>query len=489
MRADFVGHATLLVRHGQLSILTDPWWTGPAYHGQWFPYPLPVPERYDLRRVDAVYISHAHEDHLHRGTLKQLLEQAPDAEAIIPERYDTHMREYLHRIGFRRIREVASGTSVTLRKGTDQARLTLVTHMDDSMLALEAGGEVLLNANDALHASSRELIEVYCRYLKRRLPRIDYLFCGFGGASYFPNCFRVPGKDDAAVAIARERFFLDNVALVADRLRPHYLIPFAAHFVLMDERMWWISERRLSMAPPAETLRSLTAAPIKFHDLQPGDYVQDGQVHASPYPSFNREAVRATVAARYAVQPATDAELSTDQFNTLVDEVRTTVMRKQTSGTRLDAAITLWDYPGSSIRISIENGAPGVTVAAPDEPVEVRLETRSALLTRTMGSPFGRDLITIGYGALVHLRSHAVAASNAHDRLLDLLAPRRPRWRELFRAHPLRTLGFALGDASMRHDASQRLRQRLGIQMPPKAVSEPALYAIGDWASLATVPE
>src|SRR5215471_18859970 len=132
MRVDFIGHATLLVRVGQLSLLSDPWWSGPAYRGQWYPYPLPVPERYDLSRAQAVYISHAHEDHLHAPTLRALLQQAPHIEAVIPRRYDTQMRDYLRRLGVKRIREAPSGTPFTLRAGGASARLTVMTHMDDS---------------------------------------------------------------------------------------------------------------------------------------------------------------------------------------------------------------------------------------------------------------------------------------------------------------------------------------------------------------------
>jgi len=55
---------------------------------------------------------------------------------------------------------------------------------------------VLLNLNDALHYAREDVIEAYCRMFGARFPRIDYLFCGYGSASYFPNCFRVPGKDD-----------------------------------------------------------------------------------------------------------------------------------------------------------------------------------------------------------------------------------------------------------------------------------------------------
>src|ERR1044071_9194891 len=122
MRVDFIGHATLLVRCGDLTLLTDPWWSGPAYRGQWYPYPLPVPERFDLRELDVVYISHGHEDHLHRETLNKVLRSAPNVMAVIPQRYDTSMRDYLRRIGFKQIREVPSGTYVDDCRGPATAR-------------------------------------------------------------------------------------------------------------------------------------------------------------------------------------------------------------------------------------------------------------------------------------------------------------------------------------------------------------------------------
>src|SRR5262249_39621093 len=72
MRIDLIGHASLLVRSGDLALLTDPWWAGPAYRRQWFAYPFPVPERYRDVRPDALYLSHGHEDHMHEPTLREL---------------------------------------------------------------------------------------------------------------------------------------------------------------------------------------------------------------------------------------------------------------------------------------------------------------------------------------------------------------------------------------------------------------------------------
>jgi hypothetical protein len=490
MRVDFVGHATLLIRHGDLALLSDPWWSGPAYRDQWYPWPFPVPERYDLGKVDAVYISHSHEDHLHAPTLREFLKVAPGAQAIIPLRPDTSMRDYLRRIGFRRIREVASGTPFVLRKHQTSMRLTLLTHVDDSLLATEAGGEVLLNLNDALHSSRHEMIVEYCRILHGRFPGVDYLFCGFGGASYFPNCVHVPGKDDVGVAGARERWFLHNFDLIAQLLQPRLAFPFAAHFVLPDERNWWISQTRLAMEPPASTLRTSPSGrgggegrAIAFHDLQPGDFVQDGVLHASARPAVDPETVREQVLAHYS-SPPVRPPLDASAFESLVSEIRVRVeSRSVPSG--FDALITLTDFESRAIRISATPDGPRVEIvdtgAALKLAPQVVMQTRSDLVRSTLRSAFGKDLISIGYGAQFHVRSTADLESAPHDRILQLLSPTPPRWRQHLRERPWRTLRYLLGDPSMRYAAATRALRRHRAH-----TNDPAPYELRDWVA---VPE
>jgi len=490
MRVDFIGHASLLIRHGGLSLLCDPWWAGGAFRNQWFPYPIPVADRYQLRGLDALYVSHGHEDHLHRATLQELKPANQDTYVVVPRTADLGMRQYLGRIGFERIREVASGKSVILARDGVRMRLTVMTHLDDSMLAVEAGGEVLLNVNDALHSSRMEIIEEYCRVLRRRFPRIDYLFCGFGGASYFPNCIHVPGKDDVAVARAREAWFLRNFARIAELLKPRFAFPFAAHFVLPDERTWWISATRLAMGPPGASVRLLlgdSSLQVQVHDLSPGDFVDGGVVHASPpSPLADVSAARDTVLARYPAPPPA-AALSPEAFAALVDDVRVTACAHAAAGGRgapFHTALTLWDYPSTAITVRrAADGTVDVSTAAPRElgEAEAIVATRSDLVKSLMHSPFGRDLITVGYGAQVRLRSTDVLRRNPHEQLLNLLAPPRPRWRERFRRHPSRTASFLVRDQSMRYAARTKLAATFARSRRP--TGEPAPYEIGDWVT------
>ena len=58
MRITFIGHASLLIEANGLSIVSNPWWNGPCFGAQWWPYPLPHVEAVRDRRVDYVYVSH-----------------------------------------------------------------------------------------------------------------------------------------------------------------------------------------------------------------------------------------------------------------------------------------------------------------------------------------------------------------------------------------------------------------------------------------------
>ena len=72
MKVSFIGHSAILVETKGVTILSDPWWQGPCFGVQWWVYPDPWLAPIETGKLDFIYISHAHQDHLHNGTLSRL---------------------------------------------------------------------------------------------------------------------------------------------------------------------------------------------------------------------------------------------------------------------------------------------------------------------------------------------------------------------------------------------------------------------------------
>ncbi len=110
LAATWIGHATVLLRIGGMTVLTDPVWShrvgvglGLATAG---PRRLIAPALSiaQLPRIDLILISHAHFDHLDRPTLSRLDRHIP----IVTAR---HTRDLIADLGFTRIIELPWGRS------------------------------------------------------------------------------------------------------------------------------------------------------------------------------------------------------------------------------------------------------------------------------------------------------------------------------------------------------------------------------------------
>ena len=80
---EFVNHASVLISHGEINILSDPWYSGAVFHQGWR---LLYENSYDkindiLKKTTHIYISHEHPDHfqpaffLDKGVIKILTER------------------------------------------------------------------------------------------------------------------------------------------------------------------------------------------------------------------------------------------------------------------------------------------------------------------------------------------------------------------------------------------------------------------------------
>jgi len=402
VKIKIIGHAALLIEVAGLRILTDPWWEGPSYHGQWFPYPLPAADPSTVRNIDYVYISHGHEDHLHESTLKLVPKSAV---VLLPYLLEPGLPDYLKSMGFDRVVECPFGQPIPLG---NQVTATLYNNEDDSLLILEGEGEVLVNGNDALHAEKAAVIEHFCRQIKRRHPRIDYMFMGYGGAAWFPNCVYftdAPGFYDPAF---REFLFLRNFVRIAELLRPSCAIPFAASFALLEKENRWINGMKFSVPDPS---RALKAPGVQSFYLMPGDSIDSGHIlrRKEGRPSA-QEAVndigniyRKSIEALDFPAPLAPEWIESFSRN-LQDHAGRRSAHLLSAGRQIEFRIDIAEVPERSLLVRVERGKATVTLVTPEFPAALVLKSRREILEAALTEPFGYESITIGCGARIYLR-------------------------------------------------------------------------------------
>src|SRR5260370_42564351 len=115
-----------------------------------------------------------------------------------------------------------------------------------SIIVIENNGKVYVNIKDGLQSYPPKIISLFVDTIKNQWPRLDYIFCGFGGASYFTNTIHCPGKNDLEIGEAREQLFEHNFCNIVHKLRPKVAVPFAANFVLLNSEQRWINKLRFS---------------------------------------------------------------------------------------------------------------------------------------------------------------------------------------------------------------------------------------------------
>jgi L-ascorbate metabolism protein UlaG (beta-lactamase superfamily) len=142
----FVGHATVLFELDGVRLLTDPLLRRRVAHLRRV---TPI-QMDDLRRPDAVLLSHAHYDHLDVSSLR-LLDRT--ALAVVPK----GLGPFLRRLGFERVAELEAGDEVDV--GGVTVRATKADHDSERVFGVrtEALGFALLGSRRAFFAGDTDL--------------------------------------------------------------------------------------------------------------------------------------------------------------------------------------------------------------------------------------------------------------------------------------------------------------------------------------------
>jgi L-ascorbate metabolism protein UlaG (beta-lactamase superfamily) len=186
----FVGTATVIIRYGGFTILTDPNFLHAGDHVH-LGYGLrsrrltnPAVEIEDLPPLDLVVLSHLHGDHFDRVAEEKL-------DKTLPIITTPHAARYLEGKGFRPLEGLATWESLTVRKGEARLRVTAMpgTHapgplrkvLPPVMGSMLEFGDVEGPTRLRLYISGDTLVHDRLRQIPERYPEIDLALLHLGG--------------------------------------------------------------------------------------------------------------------------------------------------------------------------------------------------------------------------------------------------------------------------------------------------------------------
>lgn len=420
MQVTFIGHASILIESHGLRILSDPWWRGPCFGAQWWIYPSPCLAPLELP-IDFIYVSHGHHDHFHPGTLRTLNR---DAKVLVSKNID--IAEPIRELGFEVI-EIDNTEEHSLAHGL-KCRI-IETHGGDTLLAVSDGNSVCVNLNDALHAAADDVQTRFIALLKTYYPTIDYLFCGYGVASHFPNCYRIPGKDSAATAARRQAYFNRRWARIASELNPRFAFPFAADVVFLEHDLMWMNEPTHNSERPTDVFKAaFPHSSTVVMDIAPGFQIVDGIVTQPIY----RRALSISQLRSDCAEKLTRANEYGSGSDAVFEEVLKLVRENTQRCNRY-----LLEYSGDyrfllrfrnhRKAIAIVKRGTRLSVESEVNPdpsgYDVTYTTRLQYIKWSLSSEYGHEILFVGSGGVFEYRSRAKAQANVHRELMVMLVP------------------------------------------------------------------
>jgi L-ascorbate metabolism protein UlaG (beta-lactamase superfamily) len=234
LSAVWIGHATILLRIGNMTVLTDPVFGNRVGLGLWLA--TLGPRRYiaaalrlrQLPKIDLILSSHAHFDHLDRPTLAALDKKIPVVMA-------PQTRDLVWDLGYRNVTELRWGESIHLNG-------------------------LAITAREVRHWGARTFIDMHRGYTGYLLETSQHRVL-FGGDSAYQEFFKDIGRLDLAILgigaydpYIRMHASPEEVWTMANQAKADFLLPM--HH----------STFRLSHEPMAEPMERLMAAAGKESD-------------------------------------------------------------------------------------------------------------------------------------------------------------------------------------------------------------------------------
>ena len=235
MKFQFIGNACGIFEGSEGSrILCDPWIKDGVFDGSWYHYPPLKTTQDDFRAIDAIYISHLHQDHFDERTF----DFPVDLPIIVLDWGPNFLERKLRTLGYHNLIMVKPKNITSFNEFEFTLFEPFAKHVffeanvgnliDSALLIRDVGtGVVALNAND------NTLTEKAAAMVRSTFGRIDLAMLNYNSAGPYPSCFSNLSDLDKSRECSRnlEKNF-DLITKVLPILEASIFLPFAGSYVL-----------------------------------------------------------------------------------------------------------------------------------------------------------------------------------------------------------------------------------------------------------------
>lgn len=212
----FVNHASIIISHENIRLITDPWLFGSAFNNGWTLLSESKFRTQDFQNITHIWFSHEHPDHFHPFVLKSIPENfRKNIVILFQNTLDHRVAEKCKRLGFKKVIEMKPEEYVYLNNSFKIKCVPNGTY--DSWFYAVVGNKKILNINDCMVDSISQ-----AKIIKKMIGDVDILFTQFGYASWVGEPADIHLRKNASI----EK--LDRIKTQKKIFNPKFIIPFAS---------------------------------------------------------------------------------------------------------------------------------------------------------------------------------------------------------------------------------------------------------------------
>ena len=258
----FINHASILVKHGDITLLSDPWYQGDAFHKGW----NLIHELQDdkiitlLDNVTHLWISHEHPDHFSILFFKKFGHKlkANNIQILFQNTNDRRVESFLSKSGYNlKIIDF----NYWLKLSNDFEVLCFKDGFYDSGLVIKTSDKTIINLNDCeIKDKSR------CEEILKITGECDILASQFSYAAWKGGIANVGWRKLAA----KEK--IATMKLQASYFKPTVLVPFASYAYFSNKVNFYLND---DANKPSDVINAFIGHPTKVNVMEPFEVFDD----------------------------------------------------------------------------------------------------------------------------------------------------------------------------------------------------------------------